>query len=380
MLWGKRLLAMLLALVLMMPACALAEDDDDDVEITLADIVEDVLLDDEGNEIPLEDDFELLVINDSVEEAVSALSQDVELDESVDPKDLEINEELPDNVINILLVGIDTRSTTMDDGLQHGDVQIILSINKDDGSIKLSSILRDLYVTIPGYKNKNRINVAYHRGGGELAMRTINHNFDMNIQYYCSINFFGLASIIDAIGGVDVELTKAEANAINSYLRKNPPKYDNTDGKGRVPLESRSGVQHLDGIQGVMYARVRSIDNDFSRTARQRKLLEILLRQVMQDMNLNKLFNLMETVLPYVKTNMNVATMFELATAVMQSGIINRAKNGEELLTQFRLPMDGTYSYKTIDGASVIYLGTNSFKKNKTALHDFIYQGIGAME
>lgn len=371
----KRMIALLLALALLLPAGVLAEDDD--FEISLADIVEDVLLDDEGNEIPdVQSDDTVVIITDDVEDAVSALDMDMELDESIDPADLEINEDLPDNVINILLVGVDSRSTDLEEGTQHGDVQIILSINTDDGSIKLSSILRDLYVTIPGYKNKNRINVAYHRGGGELAMRTINRNFGMNIEYYCTINFYGLASIIDAIGGVDIEMTKAEANAINNYIRKNPPKYDNTDGKSRVALEKRDGVQHLDGIQAVMFARVRSIDNDFSRTARQRKLLEILLRQVMKDMNLGKLLNLMETVLPYVKTNMNASTMFELATKVLQSGVITRAQNGEELLTQFRLPMDKTYSYRDIDGASVIYLGTNSFKKNKDALHDFIYNDV----
>lgn len=367
----KRMLALLLTLVMLVPAGVLAEDE---MEFTLADIIEDVMLDDDGEEIlDPEVDETLMIITDDVEQAVSALDQDMELDETIDPSDLEINEDLPDNVINILLVGVDSRSTDLEEGTQHGDVQIILSINTDDGSIKLSSILRDLYVTIPGYKNKNRINVAYHRGGGELAMRTINRNFGLNIEYYCTINFFGLASIIDAIGGVDIELTKAEANAINSYIKKNPPRYDNTDGKSRVALEKKDGVQHLDGIQAVMYARVRSIDNDFSRTARQRKLLEILLRQVMKDMNLARLLELMETVLPYVKTNMNVSTMFDLATKVLQSGVITRARNGDELLTQFRLPMDKTYSYRDIDGASVIYLGTNSFKKNKDALHAFIY-------
>ena len=75
--------------------------------------------------------------------------------------------------------------------MQNGDVQIIVSINKDDGSIKLTSILRDLYVTIPGYKNKNRINTAYSRGGGQLAMRTINKNFELNIENYITINFYG---------------------------------------------------------------------------------------------------------------------------------------------------------------------------------------------
>ena len=133
-------------------------------------------------------------------------------------------------------------------------MQIIVSINKDDGSIKLTSILRDLYVTIPGYKNKNRINTAYSRGGGQLAMRTINKNFELNIENYITINFYGLASIIDSLGGIDIEMTAKEAKAINTYLRQHPPKYDNqSKDYERENLPNKAGTHHCDGIQAVMY-------------------------------------------------------------------------------------------------------------------------------
>ena len=261
--WMKRWTAALLAACLAFGG-ALAEEAAEETQTE-----ETVLLVEEVDE----EEDELLVIGESDQQAIDALSADMELDDSIDPEKLDKNPNLPDNVVNILLVGIDTRDTTLDSGLQHGDVQMILSINKDDGSVKLTSLLRDLYVTIPGYKNKNRINVAYARGGGQLAMRTVNKNFELNIESYVTINFYGLASIIDAIGGVDVDLSKAEATAINSYLKKNPPKYDNQDKDyERVPLEAVAGVQHLDGVQAVMYARTRSVDNDFGRTARQRHL------------------------------------------------------------------------------------------------------------
>ena len=320
-----------------------------------------------------EDEEQLLVIEEDDQKAIDALGADMELDDSIDPTQLDMNPNLPDNVVNILLVGIDTRDTTLDSGLQHGDVQMILSINKDDGSVKLTSLLRDLYVTIPGYKNKNRINVAYARGGGQLAMRTVNKNFELNIESYVTINFYGLASIIDAIGGVDVDMTKQEAGAINTYLKKHPPKYDNTDGKERQPLERVAGVQHLDGVQAVMYARLRSIDNDFARTARQRHLLELLLGQIMQDMTLDKLIGLIETCVPYVTTNVNLNTMLELGVTVLGSGIIQRAQQGESLIEQHRVPMDKTYSYKDVNGASVVYMGSTNFPKNVQALHEFIY-------
>ena len=372
----KKLTALLMALCLLLPGAVLAEDE----EISILDVVEEVNLD-EG-EKPAEDaedaeGGEELFISDEVQEAMEAVENlEADIDDSINPDDLELNPNLPDNVVNILLVGVDTRSTTLDDGLQHGDVQIILSINKDTGSVKLISILRDLYVTIPGYKNKNRINVAYARGGGQLAMRTVNKNFELNIESYVTINFYGLASIIDAIGGVDVDLTKAEAKAINTYLKKHPPKYDNQDKEyERVPLEAVAGVQHLDGVQAVMYARTRSVDNDFGRTARQRHLLDLLLRKIMQDMTVDKFMTLMETSLPYVQTNVNASTMLNLGLSVLNSDIISRAQAGESLLEQMRIPMDETWKYDQTDGGSsvVVFRTLARREENVQALHEFIY-------
>lgn len=368
----KRATSLLAALCLLGTTSAYAVEDDD-TDWDMSQVITTTEAPAEDEILEEEDDMGEFIIDDSTQAAIDALQQDMEVDNSIDPDALDMNTNLPDNVINILLVGIDTRDTSLTSGLQQGDVQIILSINKDTGSIKLTSLLRDMYVTIPGYVNKNRINVSYARGGGQLAMRTVNKNFEMNIQNYVTINFYGLASIIDAIGGVDIDLTKTEAGAINTYLRKHPPKYDNTDGSQRVALEKKDGVQHLDGVQAVMYARLRKIDNDFGRTARQRHLLELLLEKVMQDMSLDKMMTLIETCVPYVSTNMNPSTMVELGMTVLSSDIISRAKSGEELLEQHRVPMDGCYSYKDINGASVIYLSTNNLKKNVQSIHEFIY-------
>ena len=368
----KKLTALLMALCLLLPGAVLAEDE----EISILDVVEEVNLDG-GEETADAEGGEELFISDEVQEAMEAVENlEADIDDSINPDDLELNPNLPDNVVNILLVGVDTRSTTLDDGLQHGDVQIILSINKDTGSVKLTSVLRDLYVTIPGYKSKNRINVAYSRGGGALAMRTINHTFELNIEHYVTINFYGLASIIDAIGGVDVDLTKAEAKAINTYLKQHPPKYDNQDKEyERVPLEAVAGVQHLDGVQAVMYARTRSVDNDFGRTARQRHLLDLLLQKIMQDMTVDKFMTLMETSLPYVQTNVNASTMLNLGLSVLGSDIISRAQAGESLLEQMRIPMDETWKYDQTDsGSSVVVFRTVARREeNVKALHEFIY-------
>ena len=332
----KKLTALLLALTLLLGVTALAEDEmPDQIDMDEIVVVDGVAINAAGEEI---EGFE---IPEELMATVEIL--DAEIDDTVDVGSLELNENLPDNVVNILLIGIDSRTAELEGSNQHGDVQIIVSINKDTGEIKLTSILRDLYVTIPGYKSKNRINVAYQRGGGELAMRTINHNFEMNIEHYVVINFFGLASIIDSLGGLDIELTKQEAGAINAYIKKHPPVYDNQDDDyERVPLEKKNGVQHLDGIQAVMYARLRSIDNDFARSARQRNLLELLLKKVTQGgMDFNKLFGLLETCLPYAKTNMSLSDLGNLAMVVLQSGLLDRVNSGAPLLEQNRIPMDG---------------------------------------
>ena len=366
----KKLTALLLALTMLLGVTALAEDDmPDQIDMDEIVVVDGVAINAAGEEI---EGFEIPA---ELMETVEIL--DAEIDDTVDVGSLELNENLPDNVVNILLIGIDSRSESLEESNQHGDVQIIVSINKDTGEIKLTSILRDLYVTIPGYKSKNRINVAYSRGGGELAMRTINHNFEMNIEHYVVINFFGLASIIDSLGGLDIELTKQEASAINAYIKKHPPVYDNQDDDYvRVPLEKKNGVQHLDGIQAVMYARLRSIDNDFARSARQRNLLELLLKKVTQGgMDFNKLFGLLETCLPYAKTNMSLSDLGNLAMVVLQSGLLDRVNSGEPLLEQNRIPMDGTWKYdETSSGASVVAFRTSKrMQENIEALHEFVY-------
>lgn len=375
MLFWKKMFC-LLAVLCLMPVGILAEDELAENEDVL--IVEEVLLDEN------EEDFDGLFISDEIYDELSEM--DAEIDDTIDRGVLELNKNLPDYVVNILLVGIDSRSTDLNAGEQHGDVQIILSINKDNGSVKLTSIMRDLYVTVPGYKSKKRINVAYQYGqsnpklngsGGQLAMRTINKNFQMNIEYFATINFYGLASVIDALGGIDIEMSKEEAAAVNNYLHKNPPAYDNRDKDYvRVDLQKIDGVQHLDGVQAVMYARTRKVaggSNDYERTERQRKLLELLLEKVMQDMSVPVLMDLIDSTLPYVTTNMSASDMFTLAVGLLQSGLMERARNGETLMEQFRIPMDGTAKYSTVNGSSVIEFHSSGLKKNTQALHEFIY-------
>ncbi len=298
-------------------------------------------------------------------ELESTMSENAPMDD-VDMSNLEPNEQLPDNVVNILLLGVDNRSTQLERGLS--DAVIICSINKDTGSIKLTSIARDTAVIVPGFKSKNRINVAYKRGGPELAMKTVNRNFDMNIQRYVVVNIHGLADIIDALGGVDMDMTSKEAGRINYELRKEP-----MDKVKRAKVEAKNGVQHLDGMQAVTFARIRGIDSDLERTGRQRKLLETLLKQVMADMSIDTFMNLIKTALPYGQTNLTLAEMLELGTLVLGGEAMQNLQGGGNVLEQLRIPMDKKFGYKEFGGASLIYLSDKNLKLSIEEIHNFIY-------
>lgn len=391
----RKTMSLLLSMVLLLSlAVSPAAGEEEDL------IIEDVLLDEEGNEVIVDEETgEVFVLSEAEQEILDSLEQEEEPDEYVDPDLLELNPNLPDHVINILLVGVDTRTNNSQEIVGRGDTEIIVSVNRETGSIKMTSILRDSYVTIPGYSNKKKINSAFQigsnrkgpsgeplgaSGGAALAMRTINRNFQMNLQYCVAINFNGLASIIDSLGGIDIPVTRSEARYINSYLKKNPPAYDNKAKGERVPLdwdaEKKAGTQevtdgkltlHMDGVQAVMYARIRSLkgENDFNRTDRQRYLLDLLLQLVVRDMDVNKLLDLLDACMPYAYTNMNIATLFELCTAVLRSDILSRVGSGS-LFEQMRIPMDHNYSYKTVSGVSVL---SYNLKKHAQAIHEFIY-------
>ena len=372
----KRLGALLLALGLLCGA-ALAEDwvpewdDEEEEELSIVEL-EDIPLTDEDLDAMFSSD-----LSDEQSEELALL--DNEIDTSINPDDLEINSRLPDNVINILLIGIDSHDKDInEEKTSHlNDVNMILSIGLDDGSIKLTSILRDTYVELPGYRNKARLNESFYRGAGQLAMRTINHNFELNIQHYVVINFYGVASIIDQLGGIDIDMTKTEARAVNAYLRNAYKSrkftYDTRDRSERVELEARDGVQHCDGIQALIYARLRKIDNDFARTARQRHLMELLLKQVISDIDVDRLVGLLETCLPYVGTNMTASEIANLAMLVLRSGVLAKASAGESLLQQHRVPMDGMYGYLDVNGSSVINMNARNFQLNRESIHYFIY-------
>ena len=403
----KRFFALILALTLLLPLFVYAEQAEEEVTEDV-NLDEDYSFDEEGNLLLRDDEtgetYSLSAVSD---EDIEKLAAQYELDESIDPNELEINENLPDNIVNILLIGLDVRGTKKEKLLteqgkysKRSDVLIVLSINLDDGSIKLSSIARNTYVEVPGRKNKTIIANSYghanYKNGEfvswtdtpETCIRTVNHNFELNIRHYVAINFYGVAQIIEGLGGVDLDLTKTEATAINTYLSTGTIKnskgekishgkaiansYDDKNGK-RDKLKKTSGVQHLDGIQALMYARLRSIDSDFVRTARTRHLLDCLLKQTLEKIKANKLnvLDLVSDFISYPITNVNPSTIMQLAGKVMSSGVMDNLESTDSLISEFRIPIDGHWKYDTVDGASVTIMKDKQFTVE--SLHEFIY-------
>ncbi len=399
----KKALSLLLVLCLLLPVFAFAEEGDLDIE----ELYEDVDLDNTEADLDTGDE-ETAGQNLGAGDVLSE-EQKQELAGSLESKDyvptnlavdnLYSNPNLPDNVINILLLGVDTREAELvDKDIKRADVQMILSYNLDNGSIKLSSILRDTLVTNPFTGKNSAINESYSsydeknifHDNPERSLATVNYNFEMNIPYYVTINFHGVAAIVDALGGVDVDLTKGEAWNINYYLKKNGRKIARTydtlaKGEKRQALEVRDGVQHLDGIQALMYARLRKslsskydMGGDWKRTERARHLLDLLLQKVLK-MDAMDILDLAGTAIEYVNSNMNIDTILDLILKVLRSGITDKLGSSDTLIEQFRIPMgdaetgDKTWSYDNDSGKIFMSRKNGNFQKNIEALHEFIY-------
>lgn len=403
----KRILALFLVLALMLPVFSLAESDEEDINIE--DIIEDLDYEDEEGEEGNDDDFDAEAL--AAQQPLSEELQDelksvleskdyvpTELDIGVyESSDLFINNKLPDNIINILLLGVDTRNSELEvDDVKLADVQMILSFNTETGSVKLSSVLRDTLVENPYTGKQSPINESIQYFGKnkkfhdnpQRAIATINHNFELNVQSYVMINFRGVAAIVDKLGGIDLELTEGEAANINYYLKKNAKsiskRYDTKEAKAaRVELKVEDGVQHLDGLQALMYARLRqnktkkkyNLGNDWQRTARARNLLDKLLQKVLKK-DVWDIIDLASFGIDYVDTNMNLDTMSSMILKVLGSGIVSKLGSTDSIIEQFRIPMDDTWSYvQEGDWKGKIFMSkrNGNFQKNVEALHEFIF-------
>ncbi len=275
--------------------------------------------------------------------------------------DLSPADNLPTNRINVLLLGVDKLS----DGTQRSDTIMVATVGYD--SFHLTSIMRDTMVDIPGH-GRQKINAAYAHGGAELAMLTVNQNFGLNITKYVVVDFTTLADLVNAIGGVDIEITKSEQTEINKNIysaRKVflSAGYTAAD-TGAVDLDFSNAdadgyvTAHLDGIQALGYARIRHIDSDITRTYRQRKLLNAALKEFQTTWyNPLTLYRLGAAALAKLDTNMN-------PVEILSIGLKAAVRPSAE---QLRLPIDGSYND---NGSALVDV---NFEKNHTAFVEFAY-------
>lgn len=233
---------------------------------------------------------------------------------------------LEQDVINILLIGQDRLPG---EGRQRSDAMILCTINVEKRTFTMTSFLRDLYVQIPGYKD-NRLNAAYQFGGMKLLNKALEVNFGIHVDGNVEVDFNGFKDIIDMVGGVDIELTEAEAARMNKYHG----------------WSLKKGVNHLTGEQALAYSRIRKIGTDFGRTNRQRTVLTALFNKA-KTMSFFELLDLVEACIPVVTTDMSNGDIMHYAISMipMLSSI--------ELQTQY-IPAEGTFQYANIRGMSVL--------------------------
>ena len=262
------------------------------------------------------------------------------------------------NVLNVLLVGSDTRKAG---GRGRSDAMILISINKKSKKIVATSILRDVYLQIPGKTNNNRINAAYAYGGADLLMKTIEQNFKVKIDRYISIDFFAFMDVIDSINGVTIKVTEKEVPHINNYVNSINRLTGEEEKKDYL---TEAGTLVLNGKQALGYVRVRYIGTDFERTHRQRKVLEQIFQKI-QNQKLLEMDKTLKTILPQITTNLSEGEIFSHILALP-------SYSGYEL-EQSRIPIDGSYSFMKIRRMSVIGI---DFKKNIEHLHQSIYGDV----
>lgn len=233
------------------------------------------------------------------------------------------------NVINILLIGQDARPG---EGRARSDSMILLTFNKEEKTITMTSFLRDLYVKIPGYQD-NKMNAAYAFGGMPLLNQTLEENFGVQVDGNVEVNFTRFAEVIDLLGGVDLELREDEAAVINQ-------------GTGRYVLGK--GMMHLDGEQALCYSRIRylDVDADFSRTNRQRKVINALIEKF-RNTKWTTMLGLLDDLLPMIATDMSNSEILKLATDLFPM------LKDCTIISQ-RVPADGAYSLNTIRGMSCV--------------------------
>ncbi|MGL4109260.1 LCP family protein [Clostridium sp. LP20] len=274
----------------------------------------------------------------------------------INKDNLDINTEIENtnNVKNIALFGIDAS----DGEAGRSDSIMILTIDKTHNKLKVTSIIRDSYVVIPDREGKDKINHAYAFGGPELAIRTLNKNFNLNIEDFVSVNFSSLPKLIDAVGGIELNITNDELKYINSYI----------DGVNKTNSTNSShittaGKQKVDGTQALAYSRIRYTEGgDFERSHRHRTVLTALFNKF-KSLSVASYPSILNDLLPLVDTNLSTSEILSLAMDV--------SSLSSNDLIQARFPKDNVGKGEMIGG---VYYYVFDIDKTATEISNYIFE------
>ncbi len=257
-----------------------------------------------------------------------------------------------DDVFNILFLGTDERTSQFNENARADSIMVV-SINGKEHTIKLASIERGIGVPVPG-RNDDLITHTFRYGGAQLTLNTVQQCFDLDIDRYVRINFNMFIQAIDAIGGVDIDLTQLEADGLNGKVY--------TNATVKVPVSA--GTNHMDGYSALQYCRLRFIDSDWQRIERQRKTIRAVVDK-MKTLSLSEIDNLVDTILPMIQTNLDkkeIASLMLEVPSFLQNDIC---------ISDMTIPVKGTYwGHTGVDGRNMFGV---DFKENARILHEFFY-------
>ncbi len=249
--------------------------------------------------------------------------------------------ETNEKTMNILLVGLDSRK---DNYTGRSDSMILVTINKQSKKLAMTSFLRDSYVDIPGY-GSDKLNSAYAKGGANLLTNTIYENFDIVVDRTAVFNFLFVIDLIDALGGVTVEVTAEELPYLNMYIHDQNEELYNLSNPNQGQINSGPGTYTLTGNQALAYARIRYVGTDVARSERQRTVLQECIEKA-NDLSYSELNKLMTQFLPRIKTDLSSADCLSLITTLVRAGSYQYAS--------MAIPTDNTWKDATVGDQEVI--------------------------
>lgn len=288
--------------------------------------------------------------------------------ETINEEEIDVNESVTENQVmkgytTIALVGIDSR----DDKLKsdwNSDTMIIASINNDTKKVKLVSVYRDTYLCLgedeDGNNSYGLANSAYCTGGAKKMINMLNKNLDMNISDFVTVNFQAVAETVELLGGIDVEMKKEEVVHLNNYCVET----SEVTGMDYTPLEEIEGVQHLNGVQAVAYARIRKTSgNDFRRAARQREVIYKIVEKA-KNSSIATLNTVLDKIFPMIYTSLTEKEILSMGMNMLSYDIED----------QTGFPFDHLYGdtvKEAMDGVDCVLPIT--LESNVIKLHEFLY-------